>query len=76
MRDSSAGSILTTMQQDAPAATQAAAHAVQNAPLFDEGMVKLTARAIREVRHGYQIRLKLIAPTLRLPIASDIACTL
>jgi len=75
-RDSGAGSDLNVLQQHRPATTQAVARAVQFAPLFDDGLIKLTARAICEINHCYPYELELYAPTLRPPaVVSDIACT-
>jgi hypothetical protein len=74
-RDSGAGSVPNTLQQqDGPATSRAAARAVQFAPLFDEGAIKLTARAVCLIDNGNHYRIELCAPTLRLPAAvPDIA---
>jgi len=48
---------------------QAAARAVQFAPLFDDGAIKLTARAVCLKENGYHYRIELCARPLRLPAA-------
>lgn len=48
---------------------QAAACAVQSAPLLDDGLIKLTARATHPISDGYHYRLELCARTFRLPAA-------